>query len=212
MLALNGHSVNVIRYRNRFSKMEGVEMFFSRNSLKSGLVLSLIGFFSFTIVSAKDREHNLAEGDNPKLDEVSLQMNEKTSDSSTQKGWSSYIKLVEGLVKEFYPKAKIKQSPTHLHVEFKSRPYDIPSLNKIEPGVDWGGILFDMDLKDGQYSGVHAVPKKFNEYSYYHVMLYAPYSAKLNKHLEARIVYPFDVPPDFLKRFVSLIENFDQHF
>lgn len=187
-------------------------MFFSRKSLKPALILGLIIFFSVTIVSAKERDHNLAEGDNPRLDEVSLQTKDKTADSTTQKGWASYTKLVEGLVKEFYPKAKIKQSPTHIHVEFKSRPYDIPSLNKIELGVDWGGILFDIDLKDGQYSGVHAVPKKFNEYSYYHVMLYAPYSAKLNKHLEIRIVYPFDVPPDFLKRFISLIENFDQHF
>lgn len=188
-------------------------MFFSKNLLKTSAVLSLFVIFGAAFfVEAKDSAHNLAEGDNPKLDEVSLQADSKTADSATLKDWAAFTKIVEGLVREFYPKAKIKQSSTHLHVEFKSRPYDIPSLNKIEPGVDWGGILFDMDLKDGQYSGVHAVPKKFNEYSYYHVMLYAPYSAKLNKHLETRIVYPFDVPPDFLKRFVSLVENFDQHF
>lgn len=187
-------------------------MFRSKNSLNWASFLVLVSFLQVIDVQAKNSEHNLAEGDNPQLDEVSLQSNSKTADKSSVKGWDSYSKLVEGLVREYFPKAKIKQSATHLHVEFKSRPYDIPSINKIEQGPDWGGILFDIDLKDGQYSGVHAVPKKFNEYSYYHVMLYAPYSTKLNKHLETRIAYPFDVPPDFLKRFIFLVENFDQHF
>lgn len=194
--------------------MQGVKMIFSKRLLKSAVVLGSLVFFQASCALAKDATHNVAEGDNPKLDEASLQAQNKTADSTStaQKGWDVYMKLVEGLVKEFYPKAKIKKTSSHLHVEFKSRPYDIPSINKVEPGVDWGGILFDMDLKDGQYSGVHAVPKKFNEYSYYHVMLYAPYSSRLNKHLETRIVYPFDVSPEFIKRFVSLVENFEQHF
>lgn len=184
----------------------------SKKSLLWASFFVLVTLLHVTVIQAKDSEHNLAEGDNPKLDEVSLQSNSKTPVGTNVKGWASYSRLVEGLVLEYFPKAKIKQTSTHLHVEFKSRPYDIPSVNKVEQGPDWGGILFDMDLKDGQYSGVHAVPKKFNEYSYYHVMLYAPFSTKLNKHLETRIAYPFDVPPDFLKRFVSLVENFEQHF
>lgn len=195
-----------------FSALQGEKMIFLKNCLKSASALVFAVFLSVNPTIAKDPDHNLAEGDNPKLDEVALQEKDKQAGDSAQKGWVAYSKLVEGLVREFFPKAKIKQTQNHLHVEFKSRPFDIPSLNKIEPGVDWGGILFDMDLKDGQYSGVHAVPKKFNEYSYYHVMLYAPYSARLNKHLETRIAYPFDVPPDFLKRFTALVENFEQHF
>lgn len=183
-----------------------------KNCLMWASLFLMISFLHVTVVHAKDSEHKLAKGDNPKLDEVLIRANTKDSDSTAVKGWASYSKLMEGLVREYFPKAKIKLSSMRLQVEFRIRSYDIPSINKIEQGPDWGGILFDMDLKDGQYSGVYTVPKKFNQYSYYHVMLYAPYSIKLNKHLETRIAYPFDVPPDFLKRFISLVENFDQHF
>ncbi len=178
-------------------------------------LMCLVFISCSTGARAKENEHNLAEGDNPNLNEVSLQNKNKTTDGTIagqSEGWNSYTKLVEGLVKEYFAKAKIKKENNHLHVEFKSRPYDIPSLNKVEQGPDWGGIIFDMDLKDGQYTGVHAVPKKFNEYSFYHVMLYAPYSKKLDKHLQVRIAYPFDVPPEFLKRLTALVENFDTHF
>ncbi len=184
----------------------------SKDRILRYLLIGAALIFVLTPALAKDPSHNLAEGDNPKLDEISLQNKSKTTDGTTQAGWSAYTKLVEGLVKEYFPKAKIKKDDNHLHVEFKSRPYDIPSTYKTELGPDWGGILFDIDLKEGQYSGVHVVPKKFNEYSYYHVMLYAPFSKKLNKHLLTRIAYPFDVPPEFLKRFTALVENFDEHF
>lgn len=157
--------------------------------------------------------HNLAEGDNPGLDEKALQgQNKNNANSSDQAAnWSVLSSTVEKLVKEYYPKAKIESKNQLLHVSFKGRPYILPSTNKEEIGPDWGGLVFDMELKDGPYAGVHQVPKKFNEYSFYNVELFAPYSKKYNRHLLTRICYPFDTAPEFLKRFKKVVEDFEQY-
>jgi len=158
--------------------------------------------------------HNLAEGDNPALDEKALQGDSKakeTSSQSTAPNWSSLSSTVEKLVREYYPKAKIQNGKEQMHVLYKNKPFILPSTNKEEQGPDWGGIVFDMELKEGPYAGVHQVPKKFNEYSFYSVELFAPYSQKYNRHLLTRICYPFDVAPEFLKRFKKVVEDFEQY-
>lgn len=165
--------------------------------------------------------HNLAEGDNPALNEKALQGEElsKTAagqDASSEAGsvtphWSELSSTVEKLVREYFPKAKLKPGMEQMHVEYKAKPFILPSTNKEEQGPDWGGIVFDMELKKGPYAGVHQVPKKFNEYSFYSVELFAPYSKKFDSHLLTRICYPFDVPPEFLKRFKKVVEDFEQY-
>lgn len=200
----------------------------------------MIACLSSTGLAQEKRPHNQAEGDNPALDELVIQGIKKPDEKSAEKNsasnkggerkedsaqdrnadqaggpaadpnWSKLEGAVEKLVIEFYPKAKIKKTKDHMHVEYKSRPYDVPSTHKQDIGPEWSGIVFDMELKQGPYVGVDAVPKKFNEYSYYVVELYAPYSKKFDRHLLTRISYPFDVPPDFLKRFKNLVDEFDQ--
>ncbi|MBX3149343.1 hypothetical protein KF728_04230 [Candidatus Obscuribacterales bacterium] len=183
--------------------------------------------------------HNLAEGDNPALDEKALQdensgaatssdgtaSNGTTSSNTTSNGtasgvaasdravanWTSLDSIVEKLIREYYPKAKIKPGADKIYVEYKAKPYILPSTNKQEQGPDWGGVVIDMQLQKGPYAGVHQVPKKFNEYSFYSVELYAPYSQKYDCHLLTRICYPFDVPQEFLKRFKKVVEDFEQY-
>lgn len=181
--------------------------------------------------------HNLAEGDNPALDEKALQAensetnpSEQNSQPSAKPGsttsggstansnsagaianWSSLDSIVEKLIREYYPKAKIKPGTDKIYVEYKAKPYILPSTNKQEQGPDWGGVVIDMQLQKGPYAGVHQVPKKFNEYSYYSVELYAPYSQKYDRHLLTRLCYPFDVPQEFLKRFKKVVEDFEQY-
>ncbi len=175
--------------------------------------------------------HNQAEGDNPALNERALQAEHSgdaptTSNSQMQEtsrasktdtksggtaNWASLDTIVEKLIREYYPKAKIKPGKEKLYVEYKAKPYILPSTNKQEQGPDWGGIVIDMELQKGPYAGVHQVPKKFNEYSFYSVELYAPYSQKYDCHLLTRICYPFDVPQEFLKRFKKVVEEFEQY-
>lgn len=210
-------------------------------ALSAAMSVALLAALTLSLnpVAAEEAKpaHNLAEGDNPALDEKALQAensetnpSEQNSQSSAKPGsttsggatansnsagaianWSSLDSIVEKLIREYYPKAKIKPGTDKIYVEYKAKPCILPSTNKQEQGPDWGGVVIDMQLQKGPYAGVHQVPKKFNEYSYYSVELYAPYSQKYDCHLLTRICYPFDVPQEFLKRFKKVVEDFEQY-
>jgi hypothetical protein len=113
------------------------------------------------------------------------------------------------LLHEYYPNAKIRQKEAKLHAEYKVRMFDIPQTNTIEPGVEWGGVLCDLELQPGPYTGVEPVPRQLNQYSTYKVMVLAPYSAKYDCHLMVRLTYPFDIKPEFLERFKILVNDFE---
>jgi len=113
------------------------------------------------------------------------------------------------LLKEYYPNAKIRQKDANFHAEYKVRMFDIPQTNTIEPGVEWGGVLCDLELQPGPYTGVEPVPRQLNQYSTYKVMVLAPYSPKYDCHLNVRLTYPFDIKPDFLERFKILVNDFE---
>lgn len=206
----------------------------TKTRMKSALMSYLVATALLASSAAAEETkpvHNQAEGDNPALNERALQAEHageasttsnshmqattSASETDTKSGgtanWASLDTIVEKLIREYYPKAKIKLSKEKLYVEYKAKPYILPSTNKQEQGPDWGGIVIDMELQKGSYAGVHQVPKKFNEYSFYSVELYAPYSQKYDCHLLTRICYPFDVPQEFLKRFKKVVEEFEQY-
>jgi hypothetical protein len=113
------------------------------------------------------------------------------------------------LLHEYYPNAKIRQKDAKLHAEYKVRMFDIPQTNTIEPGVEWGGVMCDLELQPGPYTGVEPVPRQLNQYSTYKVMVLAPYSAKYDCHLNVRLTYPFDIITEFLERFQILVNDFE---
>jgi hypothetical protein len=113
------------------------------------------------------------------------------------------------LLREYYPNAKIRQKDTNLHAKYKVRMFDVPQTNTIEPGVEWGGVLRDLNLQPGPYTGVEPVPRQLNQYSTYKVMILAPYSSKYDCHQMVRLVYPFDVQPEFLERFKNLVNDLE---
>jgi hypothetical protein len=113
------------------------------------------------------------------------------------------------LLREYYPNAKIRQKDANLHAEYKVHMFDVPQTNTIEPGVEWGGVLCDLNLQPGPYTGVDPVPRQLNQYSTYKVMILAPYSSKYDCHLMVRLVYPFDIQPEFLERFKNLVNDFE---
>lgn len=125
---------------------------------------------------------------------------------------AALFKDVSKLIKEYYPNAKPVIKGCHYRLEYKARSFDAPQTNSFDIGPDWGGLVVDMQLKPGPYDGVKAVPCQLNEFSFYVVLLFAPYSPSNNCHLLARISHPFDVPPDFLARLKQLVNGFDQHF
>ena len=172
----------------------------------------------FAASLADEPKHATAEGDNPALNEGALQ-NAKpgqegsgAAPSTAPANWQKLSDMFEKLTTEFYLKAKFKKAKDSIHAAYKVRPWEINTASNVfEDGPDWGGILYDVKLQSGPYAGVHVVPKKFNEYSTFHVELFAPYSKKFDCHLLSRIAYPFDVNQEFLKRFKKLVEDFEQY-
>lgn len=188
-------------------KMIKTYLLVSVKFLLLSLTLGLVLFHQSAYAEDKSRIKYDYVTDNPDAKEkVVGSKNDTTTVDSTK-----LYAQVKALVKEFFPKAKVKEKKNELHVEYKIRPYVIASTNKIEKGPKWGGVLFDMKLINGKYTGVHSVPKKFNEYSYFHVLLMAPYSEDKNCHLLTRISYPFDIPPDFLKRLTAITNKFETY-
>jgi hypothetical protein len=113
------------------------------------------------------------------------------------------------LLREYYPTAKFKQKDESFRAEYKVRMFDVPQTNTIEPGVDWGGILCELELQPGPYTGVEPVPRQLNQYSTYKIMVLAPYSPKYDCHLNVRLTYPFDIKPECLERFKILVNDFE---
>jgi hypothetical protein len=116
---------------------------------------------------------------------------------------------MEALVRKYYPKAKINKTKSMMHFEFKVRQYDIPQTYTVEPGPDWDGILGNIEIREGRLNDEDTVEKKLNQYSYYNVIELQPNSTKASRHLKTRLSYPFNVQPDFLANFKTLIRNFD---
>jgi len=112
------------------------------------------------------------------------------------------------LVSEFYPKAKITSDGFKIHFEYKAHPYLGVYSNREELSPDNGGILGDLELKPGEYSGSEKLPKEQNQYSYTQLLM-APFSKQHNCHLYTRISYPPDMLTDFLDHMKEIVNNFD---
>jgi hypothetical protein len=79
-----------------------------------------------------------------------------------------------------------------------------------EIGPQKGGIIGKLAFQPGEYGGMAVVPQSFDK-PYFVVRLLAPYSKKLDGHLLIHLKYPATVPPEFLKDFESLVNDFDEY-
>ncbi len=73
-----------------------------------------------------------------------------------------------------------------------------------------GGILCDIELRDGKYEGAAAVPQTFDK-RYFKLSVMAPYSARRNAHLYVHLSHPSNVSGDFLKQFTELANSFEKY-
>ena len=64
-------------------------------------------------------------------------------------------------------------------------------------------------MKSGHLGEQDAVEKKLNQYSYYVVMEMHQNCPSSDCHVDARLAYSFDVQPDFLSQFKTLIRTTD---
>ncbi len=112
---------------------------------------------------------------------------------------------VTKLVRTYFPNAKISETAGKLHFEFKAAPHISTSTNRPVIGPKEGGILGDVEIKQGNSQ---TAPKNINEY-YYQTMTMAPYSANHDCHLNVKMSYPPETTSDFVDKFKGLVNDFD---
>jgi hypothetical protein len=128
------------------------------------------------------------------------------------------LRDVEKLVGRYYPKAQVTLKDRTIHFEFNTRKFMIhePNLagewqNASEVvGPQKGGICGRLELCRGKYGAQLALPHRSDK-RYFTSQLLAPYSEKWDRHLMVELMYPADVPKDFLKDFYRLVSEFDKH-
>jgi hypothetical protein len=77
-------------------------------------------------------------------------------------------------------------------------------------GPKKGGIFCEVTSVSGLYNGAAEVPQTFDE-RYFSVLLLAPYSKRLDRHLHVRLSYPVGVSKEFLREFTIAINRFDAY-
>lgn len=128
------------------------------------------------------------------------------------------LRRVSGLVKTFYPNAKVTVTSEKLNFEYRVQPHQSVRSNQIERGPRTGGILgelsFEPDLSESSAKSTaspssmvyNVAPVEINEYDY----LTRKQTVKLKfapKIMLVRISYPPDVATDFLEELKAIISE-----
>jgi len=141
-----------------------------------------------------------------------------TADDAPGTDLKPFLQEVRKLVEKHYPKGEVTLKDQTIHLEFNTRKFMIhePLLTGEwqdageEVGPQKGGIYGDIRLVVGEYGGMATVPQSFDK-RYFTLLLMAPYSKKLDHHLQIHLKYPRDVPKEFLKEFELLVKGFEKH-
>jgi hypothetical protein len=94
-----------------------------------------------------------------------------------------------------------------VHEPLKTGEWQDPSETR---GPNLGGVLCDIELRDGKYNGAASVPQTFDK-RYFKVLIMSPYSSKHNAHLYTHLSYPSNVSDEFLKEFTEVVNSFDKY-
>ena len=140
-----------------------------------------------------------------------------TADDGPKPDLKPLSKDVRVLVEKHYPKAKVTLKDQTIHFEFNTRKFMVhePLLTGEwqdaweEIGPQKGGIMGDIELREGRYGGQAVLPTSVDK-RYFTLSVLAPYSKKLDHHLYIHLKCPRDVPKEFAKEFVDLVNGFEK--
>ncbi|MCC7529572.1 MAG: TonB family protein [Candidatus Melainabacteria bacterium] len=129
----------------------------------------------------------------------------RTQSVESEPAKSLYADL-SGLVKEYFPRAKVTVSGNVMHFEYKvhSQISTQTHLSELAPGID--GVLGDLEIKTGPYKGRESLPKRVNLITYEAIVL-APYSPKHESHIMARLCFDPGTAPEFLEKFKDYVNK-----
>jgi hypothetical protein len=122
---------------------------------------------------------------------------------------------LDALFRRYYPHVTSEVLNDTIHFEYNTRVFLIHEPLKTgewqdareERGPNRGGILCDIELRNGKYLGAAVVPQTFDK-RYFKLWVAAPYSVNRDKHLYVHLYYPADVKTDFLQEFSRVVEAF----
>lgn len=98
---------------------------------------------------------------------------------------------ISPLLKQYFPRAATKKSPTSYHVDFKAATFaTIDGGMLLTPKTD--GIVFDVSVKPGKYRGNPTMPLTTNETLYYSIQ-WVLYSPAENSHVVVKLFCPHDI-------------------
>jgi hypothetical protein len=120
------------------------------------------------------------------------------------------------LVRHYYPDAACQMLDGRIHFEYKTRVFLVHEALKTgewqdpieELGPQKGGIVGDIELREGPNISQAVVPQSFDK-RYFVVLLLAPSSEQLNVHLHVLIKYPPGLTGNFLQDIKDLLYHFE---
>jgi len=77
-------------------------------------------------------------------------------------------------------------------------------------GPTKGGVYCQIVSERGLYRGAAVVPQTFDKH-YFTVLLLAPYSKRLDRHLHVLLSYPADASKEFLREFTDTVNKFNDY-
>ncbi len=114
-----------------------------------------------------------------------------------------------------YREASTHQLNGRFHAEHNTRIYlihlpqlvgDVQDPSEVR-GPKRGGVLCDVQVYNGNYGGMAAVPQTFERH-YFKSLMLAPYSSQRDQHIILHLSYPPDVKPEFLQEFTKAVNAF----
>ena len=130
-----------------------------------------------------------------------------------------FYQQIRTIVRRHYPDASSHMFKNEIHFEYRTRIFivHIPSKtgewqDPVERrGPRKGGVLGDIELRQGCYHGAAVVPQVLDRY-YYHLHLLAPYSPKFDCYAYVHLLLPKrDAPPGFVDEFTKIINDFEHY-
>lgn len=127
-----------------------------------------------------------------------------------------FANKLKELVLTYYPEVKFTITGNSIDFEYATGTFMIDHFDhtgerkvaREEKGPKPGGILCEISLREGKYSGEAFSPQVF-DYKYFKRFLLTPYSPRYNCYLHTRLYYPENTPEQFIQYFTELVNNFD---
>lgn len=134
-------------------------------------------------------------------------------------GFEAFAARAEQLVRQYYPDAKITQTPDGLQFSHETMEFTMhlplktgewQAARPMQGPKRHGGIQGTAALREGKWMGAAMVPQSFDRF-YFTSYLMAPYSAACDCHLVAHLDYPDTVDQSFVKAWSELINDFEKY-